>query len=280
MRFQFIEAEKANYPIAVLCEVLEVSRSGFYAWCNTPSRPTETSEHLVVRDLQRRYRSALGSRRMAVHLATHGILVGRFRARTLMREANAPCRQRRRHKATTDRDPTQRAAPNHLQRAFNVAEPNTAWVADITAIWTFQGWLYLAAVLDLHNREIVGWSMKRNMDTTLVLEALDMAVGRRRPRPGLLFHSDRGSQYTSEDFGKRLKELGMEASMSRKGNCWDNAVMERFFGSLKSEWCREQRYRTRGEARRDVIEYIELIYNADRPHTTLGNCSPRAFCEA
>ena len=277
MRYQFIDAEKANYPITMLCRVLGVSRSGFYAWRSDPPSCGDTAEHLLVRELQRTYRGALGSRQMAVKLAAHGIHAGRYRARTLMREAQAPCRQRRRYKATTDRDPTHKAAPNLLARAFDVDEPDTAWVSDITAIWTLQGWLYLAAVMDLYNREIVGWSLKSTMETALVLDALNMAVDRRSPPRGLLFHSDRGSQYTSEDFRDRLQALGAIQSMSRKGNCWDNAVMERFFGSLKSEWCEVQRYRTREEARRDVVEYIELIYNADRPHTTLGNRTPRAF---
>ena len=156
-----------------------------------------------------------------------------------------------------------------------MAEPNRAWVADITAIWTLQGWLYLAAVLDLHDRQLVGWALAEHMRTELVLSALDMALGRRRPPPGLIHHSDRGSQYAAAAFRQRLDQHGLVASMSRKGDCWDNAVMERFFGSLKSEWTNGQRYLTRQQARSDVIEYIEMHYNSERLHSHLGYITPR-----
>lgn len=166
-------------------------------------------------------------------------------------------------------------APNLLNRQFSVATPNQAWVADITAIWTLEGWLYLAAVLDLHDRQLVGWAMADHIRTQLVLDALEMAVGRRRPEKGLIHHSDRGSQYASYDYRSTLDRHGFQVSMSRKGNCWDNAVMERFFGSLKSEWLAGQRYYSRQAARRDVIEYIEMEYNSSRLHSTLGYQTPR-----
>jgi len=192
-----------------------------------------------------------------------------------MRAAGVECRQRRRWRCTTDSNHGQPVAPNLLQRQFEVPEPNRTWVADITAIWTLEGWLYLAGVLDLHDRQLVGWAMAGHMRTELVLEALDMALGRRRPGPGLIHHSDQGSQYAARVYRKRLNEHHALPSMSRRGDCWDNAVMERFFGSLKSEWTSTQRYATRAEARRDVIEYIEMHYNADRLHSTLGYITPR-----
>ena len=212
---------------------------------------------------------------MAKALQRDGHPVGRHQARSLMREAGVTCRQRRRWRCTTDSNHRQAVAPNLLQRQFHIAEVNRAWVADITAIWTLEGWLYLAAVLDLHDRQLVGWAMAGHMRTELVLEAVDMALGRRRPPPGLIHHSDRGSQYAAADYRQRLEEHGLVPSMSRKGDCWDNAVMERFFGSLKSEWTSTQRYTTGEQARRDVIEYIEMHYNSERLHSTLSYITPR-----
>lgn len=212
---------------------------------------------------------------MSLALQREGQVVGRYQARSLMREAELECRQRRRFRATTDSDHGRPVAPNLLARQFAVEVPNRAWCADITAIWTLEGWLYLAAVLDLHDRQVVGWAMAGHMRTALALSALDMALGRRRPPPGLLHHSDQGSQYASHEYRHRLEQHALVCSMSRKGNCWDNAVMERFFGSLKSEWTDCRRYLTPEEARCDVIHYIELEYNSDRFHSTLGNLTPR-----
>jgi putative transposase len=212
---------------------------------------------------------------MARELQRRGEPVGRSQARSLMRVAGVEARQRRRWRATTDSDHGYPVAPDRLQRRFLVPAPNRFWVADITAVWTLEGWLYLAAVLDLYDRQVVGWAMAGHMRTELVLAALEMAVGRRRPPPGLVHHSDRGSQYASRAYRERLEKHRMEASMSRKGNCWDNAVMERFFGSLKSEWLADQRYLTREQARRDIVQYIEMEYNSDRLHSTLGYITPR-----
>ncbi len=166
-------------------------------------------------------------------------------------------------------------APNRLERQFEVEQANQVWVGDITAIWTWEGWLYVAAVLDLYDRQLIGWAMADHMRTQLVVSALKMAWGRRRPAPGLIHHSDRGSQYTAHHYQALLADYEMLASMSRKGDCWDNAVMERFFGSLKSEWTDTQRYETREEARRDIICYIEMEYNSQRLHSTLGYKTPR-----
>lgn len=261
--------------MAVLCRVMQVSRSGFYAWRRRGPDDHRQALHREVRRIHRRKRGSYGSRRMARELRRRGYDIGRYQARSLMQEAGIEARQRRRWRNTTDSQHTLPVAPNLLNRQFMVAAPNRAWVADITAIWTLEGWLYLAAVLDLHDRQLVGWAMADHMRTQLVLDALEMAVGRRQPKSGLIHHSDRGSQYASRDYRSTLDRHGFQASMSRKGNCWDNAVMERFFGSLKSEWLAGQRYGSRQAARRDVIEYIEMEYNSCRLHSTLGYQTPR-----
>ncbi len=261
--------------MAVLCRVMQVSRSGFYDWRRRGPDEARQALHHEVREIHLQKRGSYGSRRMARELRRRGHDVGRYQARSLMREAGVEARQRRRWRHTTDSEHSLPVAPNLLNRQFMVAEPNRAWVADITAIWTLEGWLYLAAVLDLYDRQLVGWAMAGHMRTQLVLDALEMAVGRRQPEEGLIHHSDRGSQYASHDYRSTLDRHGFQASMSRKGNCWDNAVMERFFGSLKSEWLAGQRYGSRQAARRDVIEYIEMEYNSCRLHSTLGYQTPR-----
>ena len=259
----------------MLCRVLGVSRSGFYAWRGRGPDAARVALLGKVRAIARRKRDSYGSRRMAWALRRESELVGRDKARRLMREARVVCRQRRCFRATTDRALDHAVAPNHLARAFAVPQPNRAWVADITALYSQAGWLYLAAVLDLGDRQIVGWALAPHMRGSLVRQALTMAIGRRGPRAGLMHHSDRGSQYTAADYRTVLAQHGLVASMSRKGDCWDNAVMERFFGSLKSEWLQDRRYRSRDELRRDVVRYIELEYNSDRPHFTLGMRTPR-----
>lgn len=263
--------------MVILCRVMQVSRSGFYDWRRREEGIDTERLRLIERAqaIHARTRGSYGSRRMAKALQREGFAVGRSQARSLMREAGVKCRQRRRWRCTTDSKHAQTVAPNRLQREFWVAEPNRVWVADLTAIWTLQGWLYLAAVLDLHDRQLIGWAMAGHMRTELALKALNMALGHRRPPQGLVHHSDRGSQYAAGEYRAKLNQHGLLASMSRKGNCWDNAVMERFFGSLKSEWTDGQRYITRAQARQDVIEYIEMHYNSDRLHSTLGYITPR-----
>jgi putative transposase len=267
--------EKASFTVVDLCRVMRVSRSGYYAWRQREPNPDQTRRVALVQEIHRQKRGSYGSRRMARELQRRGEPVGRSQARSLMRAAGVEARQRRRWRTTTDSDHGYPVAPDRLQRRFLVPAPNRFWVADITAVWTLEGWLYLAAVLDLYDRQVVGWAMAGHMRTELVLAALDMAVGRRRPVPGLVHHSDRGSQYASRAYRETLEKHRMEASMSRKGNCWDNAVMERFFGSLKSEWLADQRYLTRDQARRDIVQYIEMEYNSNRLHSTLGYITPR-----
>ncbi len=259
----------------MLCRVLGVSRSGFYDWCVRAPDPARITLIGRMRRIHHRKRHSYGSRRMAAALCTDTSRVGRDKARRLMREAGIECRLRRRFRVTTDSEHSEYVATNHLNRCFSVARPDRVWVADITAIWAASGWQYLAAVLDLYDRQIVGWALAGHMRTTLVASALQMAVGRRQPAPGLMHHSDRGCQYASGDYRKLLRRHGMIASMSRRGNCWDNAVMERFFGSLKTEWLAGRSYPSAGALRQDVIDYIELEYNSDRPHFTLAMKTPR-----
>jgi len=256
---------------------MQASTSGFYAWRqrSTGVDVQRLGLQREVKQLQKAKRNRLGSRLMSKELKRKGFDVGRYLARHLMLEANAPALQRKQFRATTDSNHAFPVAPNIVNREFNVAVPNRVWVADITVIWTLEGWLYLAAIMDLFDRQVVGWAMADHMRTELTLDALRMAVGRRQPPIGLIHHSDRGSQYASNDYRAALEELEFTASMSRKGNCWDNAVMERFFGSLKSEWCNSQAYSTRSSARQDVVKYIEMEYNSDRLHSTLGYITPR-----
>ena len=227
--------------------------------------------------LHKKSRKSYGTRRMSQKLKYMGYKVGRFLVRRLMKEHGIECKQRRRYKVTTKSAHTLPVAENKLNRNFSVSAPNKVWVADITYLWTLEGWLYIAAVVDLYSRRVVGWAAAEHMRSELISDALRMAVFRRDPVAGLMHHSDRGSQYVGSDYQSLLKKWGIEVSMSRKGNCWDNAVMERFFGSLKSEWTYDERYLTRVQAKDDVVDYIEMFYNSDRLHSTLGYASPAEF---
>ena len=264
----------------LLCEVMEVERSGYYRYLKglVPLKTkTELKLLVEVKALAKLSRSSYGSRQMAKNLQAKGYAVGRYQARTLMRKAGVECKQRRRYKVTTDSRHKMPVADNVLNREFSVTAPNRVWVADITYLWTQEGWLYLAAVLDLFSRRVVGWKLANHMREELVEDALKMATGRRNPAPGLLHHSDRGSQYADGNYQKALKNAGIKVSMSRRGNCWDNSVMERFFGSLKAERTDHMNYLTREEAKADVIDYIEMFYNSQRLHSTLGYVTPLQF---
>ena len=218
-----------------------------------------------------------GSRRMSEQLILEGHAVGRDQARTLMKKANIEVKTKKKFKVTTDSKHHFPVAPNLLNQEFAVDRPNTVWVGDITYLWTAEGWLYLAVVLDLFSRRIVGWSIQNTMTTDLVESALNMAIKRRHPSAGLIFHSDRGSQYASHSYQQWLKKYQIIPSMSRRGNCYDNAVCERFFRSLKQERTEYQGYWTRQQARMDVIQYIEWFYNSKRLHSTLGYKAPILF---
>jgi len=261
-----------------LCHLLGVSRSGYYAArarAQRPRAPCAAGAHLerVFAASGRTY----GSRRLAKTLQAEGTAVGRYRVRTLMRERSLRPVWRRRFVTTTQRDERASVAENHLDRQFAPAGPDQAWASDITYIPTATGWSYLAVILDLYSRKVVGWSIDRQMPASLVCDALRMALAQRQPPPGLLLHSDQGCQYTSDAWQRLLADHRIRASMSRRGNCWDNAVVERFFLNLKMERVWQRRYANHGEARRDIADYIVGFYNAVRIHSTLGYLSPNVY---
>lgn len=280
MRFAFIAAEKATCPVRLLCRVLEVSRAGFYAWQDrVPSSHAHTDERLglEIAAIHAASRRCYGSPRVHVELGARGHRTSRKRVARLMRQRGLAGRRRRRFRATTDTHHTLPVAANVLDRQFAQPAPDVAWVTDITYIATGEGWLYLAVILDLCSRLVVGWAVSERITRELTLNALEMAVGRRRPLPGLLHHSDRGSQYASGDYQAVLTAEGIVCSMSRRGNCWDNAVAESFFATLKVELVHDARWATRQAARAELFEYIEVFYNGQRRHSALGYLSPRAF---
>jgi putative transposase len=267
----------------MLCKLLGVSPSGFKAWrAGGKSRGDRLSDMQLlslIRAIHREFRGAYGSPRMHRELRERGYRVGKERVERVMREHGIRARHKRRWKATTDSKHALPVAADLIGRNFAPARPNQLWGADITYVWTDEGWLYLAVVIDFFNREIVGWSLKEQLTADLVVDALTMAWFRRRPEPGLIHHSDRGSQYASAAFQDKLSEYGMRCSMSRKGNCWDNAPSESFFNSLKNERVHGARYRTRVDAKVDVFQYIEGFYNRVRRHSTLGQISPAQFMQ-
>jgi putative transposase len=272
--------EQKAYPVNLLCDVMEVSRSGYYLYLKgklSKKSLMDIKLLIEVKTLASESQNSYGKRMMSKNLQSKGYKVGCYAARTLMRKAGIECKQRRRYRVTTNSVHGLPIAKNVLNREFNVVAPNRVWVTDITYLWTIEGWLYIAAVLDLFARRIVGWAMAHHMRETLVGEALHMALERRQPESGLLHHSDRGVQYAGINYQALLKTAGVVVSMSRKGNCWDNAVMERFWGSLKSERTDGKIYVTREAAKADVINYIEMFYNCKRLHSTLGYVSPMQF---
>ena len=283
MKYAWIERHRAIYPLALMCALLSVSLNGFRAWLRggDPDRKRLTDAQLValMRAIHAEVKCAYGSPRMLDELRGRGFRVGKTRVERLMREHGIRARHKRRCKATTDSKHSLPVAENLLERNFAPEAPNRAWSADLTYVWTDEGWLYLAVVLDLFNREVVGWAIKQRMSADIVTDALSMAWFRRRPEPGLMHHSDRGSQYASHAFQTKLAEYGMRCSMSRKGNCWDNAPTESFFNSMKNERVHGQRYATRQAAIADLFEYIEVFYNRTRRHSTLGSRSPVQFMQ-
>jgi putative transposase len=280
VRFAFIQTEKATYPVRALCRNLAVSASGFHAWCKRgPSCREQRDQALKVsiRALHAASRRTYGSPRIHRDLRDAHERVGRKRVARLMREQGLQSRRKRRFRVTTDSRHAEPVARNLLARDFQARTPNERWVADITYVWTREGWLYVAVILDLFSRRVVGWAADDRIDRGLVSNALAHALGTRTPRPGLLHHSDRGSQYASRDYRRQLRRRGMRRSMSRKGNCWDNAVAESFFATLKTELVNDRDYVSREQAIASIAEYIELFYNCRRRHSTLGYVSPVAF---
>jgi putative transposase len=277
--YQFIAAVAAHHPVALSCRVLGVARSGFYAWRDRPpSARAQVDAELtgLIHQLHDASRGTYGSPRLHADLRAAGRRCGRKRVARLMRQAGlAGCHRRR--PRTTIADPAATPAPNLVQRHFNPLAPDQLWLADITYVPTGEGWLYLATVLDAFSRRVVGWAMADHLRTELVLDALGMALGTRRPAAGLVHHSDRGCQYTSLAFGRHLQAAGLVPSMSRVANCWDNAVAESFFATLKGELVDRQAWPTRAAARRAIFDYVEGFYNRRRRHSTLGYVSPAAY---
>ena len=282
MRFVFIDAEKALYPLRILCRVLEVSRSGYYAWrTRKPSARALEDEQLRPKVVEAfaTGRGTYGSPRVRDELVDQGFAIGRKRVARLMREMGLRGVCPRKFRVTTDSDHDYPIAKNLLDRNFEASKPNEKWTTDITYVWTGEGWLYLAVVMDLYSRRIVGWSAADHMQTSLCLEALRKALALRTDVRGLLHHSDRGVQYASGGYRDALDAVGIECSMSRRANCWDNAVGESFFGTLKNELIYRRPWLTREEARDAIAEYIEIFYNRIRRHSTIGGVSPAKFEE-
>jgi putative transposase len=268
------------YPITVLCKVMKVSRSGFYDYKNRVTSHKIDPKVLVLeskmKDLFIKHKKQYGSRRLMKELQKQDYQIGRYRVRSLMKKLGLKVKKRNRFQVTTDSKHCHPVADNLLDRQFDVKEPDRFWTVDITYIWTLTGWLYLAVVMDLYSRQIVGWAMDKHMKVELTLDALTMAYFRRKPTAGLVHHSDRGSQYACPRYQDRLKQYKMIPSMSRKGNCWDNSPMERFFRSLKSERISYYRFKNRQEAKAEILDYISY-YNADRLHSYLGYMSPMDY---
>jgi len=280
VKFAFIAAKKAVYPVEVLCSVLEVSRSGYYAWCKRPPPPRAVADAQLAAEIagvHQRSRRTYGSPRVHADLRAKGLRVSRKRVERVMRENGIAALRKRPFRRTTDSNHDNPIAPNLVDRDFEPEAPNTVWATDVTYIPTVEGWLYLAVILDLFSRRVVGWAASPSNDRELALKALHQAVAARRPPRGLIHHSDRGSPYASDDYRNALAIYGMKQSMSRKADCWDNACAESFFGTLKAELVDDENYPTRAIATASIGDYLENFYNPARRHSFLGLLSPMEF---
>ncbi|EOI9301556.1 IS3 family transposase [Salmonella enterica] len=279
-KYALIEQWRQEFPVEVMCRVFGVSRSGYYDWGqHKPSDRKQSDERLKleIKVAHIRTRETYGTRRLQTELADSGIIIGRDRLARLRKELELRCKQKRKYKATTNSNHSLPVAPNLLNQIFEPTAPNQVWVTDLTYVATQEGWLYLAGVKDVYTCEIVGYAMGERMTKELTGKALFMAVRNQRPPAGLIHHSDRGSQYCAYDYRAIQEQFGMKTSMSRKGNCYDNAPMESFWGTLKNESLSHYRFNTRNEASSVIREYIEIFYNRQRRHSRLGNTSPAAF---
>lgn len=280
MRYRAIQEHDRRYPIRLMCRALAVSPAGYYAWRDRPeSRRSMQNRTLLsaIRVIHRESRETYGSPSIWDALSKQGHDVGKHRVARLMRQAGLRAKTVRKWRATTQSNHRLPVAENTLNRQFAVAQPNRVWAGDITYVWTAEGWLYLAVILDLYSRAVIGWAMGQRLTEELAEHALLMALTTRQPVAGLLHHSDRGSQYAAGTDQQVLTRHGLTPSMSRKGNCWDNACVESFFGTLKRELVYHRHYATRHEAQQDIFEYIEVFYNRKRRHSTLGYDSPAEF---
>ena len=280
--FQFIAAERASLPISLMCRVLGVSRSGFHAWERRPACPRSLADDRLSERIKRihaRSRETYGAPRVHAQLRHEGVRVSRKRVERLMRREELSGLQRRKRGRTTIRVPGVRCAPDLVERDFSPVAPNKLWAADITYVRTWEGWLYLATVIDCFSRRIVGWAIEDHLRSELVVDALEMAVTRRRPEAGLVHHSDQGSQFVALVFSQRLESAGIVQSMGSKGDCYDNAVCEAFHATLKKDLIYRRSWPQKGETRTQIFEWIEVFYNRVRLHSTLGMLSPAQFEE-
>ena len=280
MRYRAIQEHDRRYPIRLMCRALTVSAAGYYAWRTRPESPRSVSARTVlsaIRVIHRESRETYGSPSIWDALIKQGHRVGEHRVARLMRQYRIRAKTVKKWRATTQSHHRMPVTENTLNRQFTVAQPNRVWAGDLTYVWTTEGWLYLAVVLDLYSRAVIGWAMGSRLTVELAAHALTMALTHRKPTPGLLHHSDRGSQYAATRYQRLLGEHGITSSMSRTSNCWDNACVESFFGTLKRELVYHRHYATRDEATQDIFEYIEVFYNRLRRHSTLGYDSPVEF---
>jgi transposase InsO family protein len=284
MKYQFIWEHLEEFPVSRMCQALKVAQSGYYKWARqrrgSTHSPRGEADKVLTERIEKVFvdaRKLYGSPRVHAALKAAGVNCSRKRVARLMRAKGLTPRLKKHKTRTTDSQHNDLVAPNKLNREFEAAAPNRKWAGDITGIWTSEGWLYLAVLLDIYSRMVVGWAMAAQRDGKLVEEALNMALLKRHPQAGLLHHSDRGSQYTSLSYRARLEEIGIEISMSRKGDCYDNALVESFNGTLKSECVNRQNFATRAQAKSVIFEYLEVFYNRQRLHSSLGYVAPEVF---
>lgn len=280
MRYRAIQENDRRYPIRLMCRTLAVSPAGYYAWRARPESARGAANRALmadIREIHQESRQTYGSPSIWQALVRGGQRVGEHRVARLMRQDGIRAKTVKKWRATTQSTHRFPVAANRLNRQFTVAQPNRVWAGDLTYVWTAEGWLYLAVLLDLHSRAVVGWAMGARLTVDLAQQALRMALQRRHPKTGLVHHSDQGSQYAATVYQQQLTTYGITGSMSRRGNCWDNACVESFFGTLKRELIYHRQYRTRDEATQEIFEYIEVFYNRRRRHSTLGYYSPAEF---
>lgn len=282
MKYGAIEQLRQSWPVPPMCQLLGVSIAGFYAWKKRkPSARAQRQPRLQAEIVaaHKRTRQTFGPERLQHELGLRGVQIGVHSIKRIRKKLGLCCKQKKKFKATTDSRHSLPVAPNLLNQDFKVDAPNRIWTSDITYLSTNEGWLYLAGLKDLYSGELVGYAMSERMTKELVMQALIRAVAARRPAAGLIHHSDQGSQYCAHDYRRLLKQFGMQASMSRRGNCYDNAPIESFWGTLKNELVHHQRFETRQQAKQEVTEYIEIFYNRQRTQARLGYLAPAVFCQ-
>lgn len=280
MKYIFIKDNRSEFRLKKMCQVFAVSKSGYYAWRKRTTSKTRRANELLLEKIREIFKGShqrYGSRRVCFELRLRGIICSKNRVARLMHQDELKSRRTRKFRTTTNSKHKLPIAPNLINKNFVVKQPDRVWVSDITYLWTWEGWMYLAVIIDLYSRQVVGWAMSTRITKELVLSAIIQAIGRRKPNSGLIFHSDRGSQYASYEVGKLLQKHQIIQSMSKKGDCYDNAVAEAFFATLKLELVYPDFFETRLEARSEVFEYIEIFYNRQRLHSTLNYMSPLQF---